>query len=124
MSAKQTGRTVRCDKTDARSRLDVAEVADNPDVIATNAIHAAIAAADVLCCLKLGERSRSTNHAEGVDLLRRVDARAANALKRCLDLKTKAAYETLDLSARDATGTVRHARSLVEEAMQALIATA
>ncbi len=129
MSARATQRPVPCGTSDARSRLvdarsllDVAEVSDNTDVIATNAIHAAIAAADVQCCLALGKRSGSTHHSDAVDLLHQVDATAANSLRRCLDLKTKAAYEAKDLSVKDAAATVRRATHLVEAAEKALLA--
>ncbi len=129
MSAKATQRSVPCGTSDARSRLvdaraflDVAEVSDNTDVVATNAIHAAIAAADVLCCLSLAKRSSSTNHHDAVDLLHQVDASAANALRRCLDLKTRAAYESRDVSARDAATTVRHAARLIDAAEKAVLA--
>ncbi len=129
MSARASQRSVPCGTSDARGRLvdaraflDVAEVSDNTDVIATNAIHAAIAAADVLCCLALGKRSSSANNSDAVEPLHQVDATAANSLRRCLDLKTKAAYETRDLSAKDAAATVRHATHLVEAAEKALLA--
>lgn len=129
MSAKATQRSVPCGPSDHRSRfvdarafLDVAEVSDNTEVTATNAIHAAIAAADVLCCLALGKRSSSANHSDAVELMHQVDATAANSLRRCLDLKTRAAYETRDLSAKDAAATVRHATHLVEAAEKALLA--
>ncbi len=129
MSAKATQRSVPCNTADARSRLidaraflEVAEVSDNTDVIATNAIHAAIAAADVVCCLALGRRSTSPNHGDAVEVLRQVDATKANSLRRCLDLKTKAAYETRDLSAKDATATVRHAIHPIDAAEKALLA--
>ncbi len=61
---------------------------DAPDVIATNAIHAAIAAADVITCQALGERSSDGNHQSAVELLRPVDASLASALRRALDRKT------------------------------------
>lgn len=129
MSAKRTQRTTECTTADARSRLvdaraflEVAEVADNTDVVATNAIHAGIAAADVLCCLSLRERSTSSNHSDAVDLLRRVDDALSNALRRCLDLKTRAAYETRDLSAKAAALTVRQSALLVDAAERALLA--
>ncbi len=129
MSAKATQRSVPCGTSDARSRLvdaraflDVAEVSDNTDVVATNAIHAAIAAADVLCCLARGRRSSSANHNDAVDLLQQVDASAANSLRRCLDLKTRAAYESRDVSAGDAATTVRHAARLIDAAEKAVLA--
>ena len=43
---------------DARQFLEAAELLDAPDVVATCAIHAAIAAADAITCHALGERSR------------------------------------------------------------------
>jgi len=109
MTTRASARTTHCPKADARKRvvdarafLLTAQAADNNDVIATNAIHAAIAASDVICCLALGERSSSSSHADAVKLLRRVSATHANTLKRCLDLKTKAAYESTDVSTKDA----------------------
>lgn len=130
MSAAPRDRSVPCSVTDARNRLvdaraflEVAEVSDNTDVIATNAIHAAIAAADALCCLSLGKRSSSPNHAHAVELIQPLDAALAGSLRRCLDLKTKAAYESRDLSAKDAATTVRHAVHLVEAAEAALLAS-
>lgn len=128
MTARLAGRTTECARADAASRLEdaqafllTAQAADNEDVIATNAIHAAIAAADVLCCVALGERSSSPSHIEAARLLHRVQAKHANTLKRCLDLKTRAAYESNDVSARDAARTVRNAQSLVAAAEQALV---
>lgn len=127
MSAAPRDRSVPCSVTDARNRLvdaraflEVAEVSDNTDVIATNA---AIAAADALCCLSLGKRSSSPNHAHAVELIQPLDTALAGSLRRCLDLKTKAAYESRDLSAKDAATTVRHAVHLVEAAEAALLAS-
>ena len=90
---------------------------DAPDVVATCAIHAAIAAADVITCVALGERSSDGNHLAAVDLLRRVDAGLASMLKRALDRKTQAAYESTDLSTTDAARCVRWARELVRAAV-------
>ena len=127
MSAKGD-RTSTCGKADARKRLEdaqaflvTAEAADNDDVIATNAIHAAIAASDVLCCLGLGERSSSTTHDDAVGLLKRLDGKLANVLARSLGFKTRAAYESTDVSAKDAARTVRNAQVLVDAAEHALL---
>jgi hypothetical protein len=128
MTAKAAGRTTGCSKADAEKRLDdsrafllTAQTADNDDVVTTNAIHAAIAAADVLCCITLGERSSSPSHTEAVELLRQLEPKHANTLARCLKLKTRAAYDSNDVSARDAARTVRNAQSLVDAAEQALL---
>lgn len=102
--------------TDARQFLEAAELLDAPDVVATCAIHAAIAAADAITCHALGERSSDGNHASAVDLLRRVDASLAMALKRALDRKTQAGYESVDVSAADAESCVRWARQLLAAA--------
>lgn len=43
--------------TDAGSFLRAAELLDDPDVVATNAVIAAIAASDAICCVALGARA-------------------------------------------------------------------
>ena len=101
---------------DARQFLEAAELLEAPDVVATNAIHAAIAAADVITCMALGERSSDGNHAAAVDLLRLVDQRLATTLKRALDRKTQAAYESTDVSASDLANCVRWAKALLAAA--------
>lgn len=47
---------------DARQFLEPAKLLDAPDVVATGAIHAAIAASDAITCHALGERSNEGNH--------------------------------------------------------------
>lgn len=98
---------------DARQFLEAAKLLDAPDVVATCAIHAAIAAADAITCHALGERSNDGNHLSAVDLLRQVDAKLATALKRALDRKTQAGYESVDISAADAEGCVKWAEQLL-----------
>jgi hypothetical protein len=101
---------------DARQFLEAAKLLDAPDVVATNAIHAAIAAADAITCHALGERSNDGNDVPAVDLLRKVDASLATALKRALDRKTQARYESTDISATDAASCVRWAEQLLAAA--------
>jgi hypothetical protein len=109
-------RQVRQRLVDARQFLEAAELLDAPDVVATNAIHAAIAAADAITCYALGERSSDGNHAAAVDLLRRVDSRLATMLKRALDRKTQAGYASADISRADAASCVRWAQQLLAAA--------
>lgn len=123
MSPRPGGRLRPCTVADARARLtdataflEAAERASNPDVIATNAIHAAIAAADAICCVALRERSTDGSHTAAADLLKRVDARLSATFRRCLDRKTQAAYEARDVSARDAVACVKQAVTLIEAA--------
>ncbi len=107
---------------DARQFLEAAELLDAPDVVATCAIHAAIAAADAITCHALGERSSDGNHMSAVDLLRRIDVDLATALKRALDRKTQAGYESVDISAPDAKSCVRWAQQLLVAAEARLAA--
>jgi hypothetical protein len=101
---------------DARQFLEAAELLDSPDVIATCAIHAAIAAADAITCQALGERSGDGNHVSAVDLLRQVDAKLSTSLKRALDRKTQAGYESVDISAADAASCMKWAEQLLAAA--------
>ena len=101
---------------DARQFLEAAKLLDAPDVVATCAIHAAIAASDAITCHALGERSNDGNHVSAVDLLRRVDAKLATALKRAFDRKTQAGYESVDISAADAESCVKWAEQLLAAA--------
>jgi hypothetical protein len=105
---------------DARQFLEAAELLDAPDVIATNAIHAAIAASDAITCYALTERSNDGNHASAVALLRQVDATLATTLKRALDRKTQAAHEITDISRADAANCVKWAKQLLAGAERRL----
>lgn len=123
MNPRPAGRHAPCTVDDAKARLHDAEaflevcaIATDHDVVATNAIHAAIAAADAICCVALRERSVDGNHAAAVDLLKRVDATLAGALSRCLNRKTQAAYESRDIGRKDVAVCVRQATVLIEEA--------
>ena len=124
------GRTKNCNTDDAKRRLEDArqflEVAEHAatrgysDVAATNAVHAAIAAADVLCCLRLGRRSNDGDHRRAVDLLGQVDKAGANDLRRALDRKQQAGYESRDVADSDAAACVEQARRLHRSARDAV----
>jgi len=101
---------------DARQFIEAAELLDAPDVVATNAVHAAIAASAAITCYALAQRSGDGNHAAAVDLLREVDPTLATTLKRALDRKTQAAYESTDLSQTDAANCVKWAKQLLAAA--------
>lgn len=122
-------RTRPCQLADARARLADAEaflraaerVSDlGGDVVATNAVHAAIAAADAICCVRLGERSRDADHRFAASLLARVDRDLAGALGRVLAVKTSAGYDSRDVSANDAARCVRLAARLRDAARAAI----
>jgi hypothetical protein len=107
---------------DAEAFLEAAELSKNSDVIATNAIHAAIAAADAICCVALRERSADGDHSAAVALLGEVDKTLAAALRRALDRKNQAAYEARDIADADAQACVRQATTLIEAARQRVTA--
>lgn len=130
MTPRAAGRRQPCSVDDARARLhdaqaflDTAELATDPDVKATNAIHAAIAAADTICCLALRERSGDANHPAAVDLLRSVDPALATTLGRLLARKRQAAYESRDIGAKDAATCLRQAGTLVGAARSRALAS-
>jgi hypothetical protein len=130
VNPRPTGQRTACTVADAKARLHDAEaflavttMSEEPDVIATNAIHAAIAAADAICCVALRVRPSDGNHAAAVQLLSTVDPRFGAALKRALDRKTQAAYETRDISVKDAESCVRQAAMLADEARRRILAT-
>lgn len=69
-----------------------AEPGDVADACATLAIHAGIAAADVVCCSNLGRHHQGDDHRGAVTLLSTVDATLARHLSTLLSLKTIAGY--------------------------------
>ena len=124
-----TRRTTPCSKADAKARLAAArgflEAAEavhgdsDPgmsNVVATNAVHAAIAAADAICCSALGYRSQGQSHEEAVGHLERVDRTASRALQRALRLKTPSSYGIAPISRRDQTMLIKQARTLIDAA--------
>jgi uncharacterized protein (UPF0332 family) len=128
---RRAGSSTPCTIADARLRLDdarrfleAAQVLNEPgngDVVATNAIHSAIAAADVLCCLRLAQRSNDGNHAAAIKLLQQIDPQLAQKLRRALDHKQQAGYESRNLSDADASTCVEQAVKLFAAAQEALL---
>lgn len=92
------------------------EASDVADAFVTLAVHAGIAASDVICSARLGEYSRSENHSDAVELLARADDASAKHLQTLLRLKTAAGYSHTPVPA---DGRVR-----AERAMEALLRTA
>jgi hypothetical protein len=86
------------------------------NVIATNAVHAAITDADTICCMALREGSADVNHTAVVELLAGVGGRLSATLAGALSHKTQAAYESRDISARDAATCVCQATTLLDAA--------
>ena len=93
------------------------DASDVADAYVTMCVHAGIAAADVICCKRLGEHSRGEDHSAAVNLLRTADPDSAKQLSVLLGMKTKAGYSALPVSATDHKRAGRAAHSLVEAAM-------
>lgn len=108
----------------ARQFADAAEVVltlageatDVADAFVTLAVHSGIAAADVICCARLGHMSASQKHQDAVGLLAQADQQSAKHLQVLLTMKTKAGYSYTPVSAED--------RVRAERAMHALLTTA
>lgn len=124
-------RTLRCSAATRAGRLAKAQqfwaaaqtietFADDETSIAdaytTLAIHAAIAAADVICCARLGEHARGDDHDEAVALLARVDTARAKDLASLLRMKTRAGCSHEPTSRTDRQRAGRAAARLVQAA--------
>jgi nitroreductase len=129
-------RTQDCGKPQAKTRLEDArqhlvyaelhgkdsKPSERKASVAT-AVLAAIAAADAACCHALGERSRSDDHRDAVNLLKQVapgGAEAGNKLQRLLSLKDESQYGFGGMSRQKHEVAIRQAKALVEFAEQTL----
>jgi len=101
---------------------DVSDLDDSGeanDAIVTLHVHAGIAAADVICCARLGRQSTGENHVEAVVLLESVSGPAARHLHTLLGMKTQAGYGHRPASAADVKRSSRAAQHLLEAAREA-----
>lgn len=91
----------------------------------SNAVEAGIAAGDAICGRRLGGHSNSDSHADAIDLLRRAapdETAAVNALRRVLDVKSRAQYGASEITRSVAAENLRRAQAMVE-AMERVFAT-
>lgn len=86
------------------------------DAYTTLAIHAGIAAADVICCARLGEHARGDDHDEAVSLLASADKARAKDLAMLLRMKTRAGYSHEPTSRTDRQRARRAAARLAQAA--------
>lgn len=123
-------RTAACSREDAHRRIQDARAfveaatlaateraAAWHDVAVSNAVHAAIASADVICCVSIQKRSSGTDHADAAGLLETVvpiGRAAARSLRAVIALKAKAEYLPTFASRTDVKTALRHATRLVE----------
>lgn len=112
--------TLRARAAQARAFLDAArlQLGDSPagnSVAGTNAVHAGIAAADVICGKAIGYRARGESHQESIDLLARAvqDATPSKNLARLLGQKSLAGYSPTMLSDARTADLIKYAERLV-----------
>jgi hypothetical protein len=125
---RQRGKRSPCSAADARLRLaharkflEVAEIVEEEAVpeslncSAALAVLAGIAAADAACCAALGQRSRSENHRDAIQLLEEIDGgrEAAIGFTRLIDMKDTAHYGLTNLNRTNLTRALRAAAQLV-----------
>ncbi|NAZ83658.1 hypothetical protein GTR02_17740 [Kineococcus sp. R8] len=137
MSAR-TPRTGACTPADARTRLRQArlyleaaeliqaeDLAEAATVATGNAVLAAIASADAICCFTAGVRSRGQDHRQAIALLQEVtgDTTLARALREVPDLKVQrwalapaGDYGLSNVTAANCTAALGRARTLVDAA--------
>jgi hypothetical protein len=94
----------------------VADDEEIADAYITLCIHAGIAAADVICCAKLGRHHHGENRHAAVALLGQADKVASKHLKRLLDMKTRSGYGATTASAAEQKRAGRAASALVRAA--------
>lgn len=79
-------------------------------------VHAGIAAADVICCVRLGRHHSGEDHQTAVKLLSTADKGNETLLDRLLRLKTPAGYGHRLVSVKDRLRARRAAEALVQRA--------
>lgn len=91
----------------------------DPNAIAALYVLSGIAASDALCCKKLGEYSRSENHADAIEMITRVDRSLAAPLRRLLADKSLDAYGAAAVSAKRVDQSRAAAARLMDAAQSA-----
>jgi uncharacterized protein (UPF0332 family) len=87
----------------------------------SNAVTSGINAKDAMCLRLTGRTSKSDNHSDAVDDLRRAGRAAAahaTTLRRLLGLKNRSQYDTRGITAGDASKAVHWARTLHQAAVE------
>jgi hypothetical protein len=87
-------------------------------------VDAGIAAADVICCVRLGLHAAGENHNDAVALLRQAEPGAEKHLRTLLNLKSKVAYTHQSVANDERKRAGRAADALVEAARRISAETA
>lgn len=94
-------------------------VDDAPDAAMSLYVLSGIAAADVLCCVRLGKYAIGENHNGAVNLLKQADATLDRHLLTLLNIKSKVAYTHQSATADERKKARRAAETLEEAARRA-----
>jgi len=109
----------------ARKFLEAAELYagdEDPEgrrVAVSNAVLAGIAAADAMCCARLGRHAVGDDHRAAAELVGAIGPegrQATRALTALLGVKHKAQYQIATVGKADATAAIRRAQSLIAAA--------
>jgi hypothetical protein len=95
---------------------DQSDEEDFAEAFVTLCVHAGIAAADVICCARLGQHAQGEDHTEAVAMLSKADRGSGKHLRVLLGMKTKAGYSHAGATIADARRAVRAAEALLETA--------
>ena len=93
-----------------------AEAREVADAYVTLLVHAGIAAADVICCARLGEYAQGSNHNEAIALLKTADPDSARHLETLLKIKTRVGYGHMPASQDDLKKAQRAGDALLKTA--------
>ncbi|WP_228507617.1 hypothetical protein [Herbiconiux sp. VKM Ac-1786] len=99
--------------------LELADDDELRDAVVTLAVHAGIAASDVICLRRLGYYWQSGNHHEAIEHLQRAEPACARHLTTLLALKTRAGYGHDAISPSNVARSVRAMRHLADAARAA-----
>lgn len=120
-----TGRTRQCAEAVRVGRLrkatefhDAAVLIEDeaPNAAVDLMVDAGIAAADAICCCRLGVYSAGESHNEAIALLEKAQRDVARHLQTLLNLKSKVAYSHQPVTTDDRKKASRAASKLVEAA--------
>ncbi|MGH9090331.1 MAG: hypothetical protein ACRDZR_02960 [Acidimicrobiales bacterium] len=92
------------------------EQSEHTTVATGNAVLAAVAASDAICCALAGERHRGEDHRAAAGFLEQVtgDRHLGSALRDALDLKDSGHYGLSNVSKANAAKAIRRAQRLLD----------
>ena len=133
--ARKSSRTQPCGPQDAAQRFDQAKAfatlaALDPEsdegptrsAAVSNAVLAGIAAADSICCRRLGRHAAGDDHQQSLGLVEEagdVGREARRHLETLLSIKHKAQYEEVNPTFTEARRAIRAMRSILQLAAKA-----